>query len=590
MRSERPPSGSDARLARRLKQRDERALEEIYARYGGTTLRYLAHLTGDHAIAEDVLQQVFVEVWRRGESYDPERAGLLTWIMQIARSRAIDQLRKRVPEPVDPHGRLATELVPDHESSLDALTAQWQLAHYLQQLPEDQASLLRMRFVDDMSQREIAAACGRHPDRNREDADGEGHAPAARVDGSRRDGRTMKHEDEMRRDDQMIDFLLDELSADERDEFEAAIDVDVSLADELAGLGTVVALLEGAPDAIWDEGETVSLPDLDLAAIVAVEARQHMSLNGARPRGESDRRRGRFARLTDMLGARPALAGALTALIFVLGAGVGLLAAGDDGVPRLHGDAAPTLVLQAVSPAGGEAAGKMWWDRPTRTMRFEFDGLERLPRGEYYETWMSKGDDGDDEVSLGAFVTNADGSASLNTPAPVDPAKYARIEVTRERADGNPASSGIVVLGARLTSATRRAIGDAIGTDGGAPGDSVDTPRSRAGDRSSGDKHQSDRGGGGGGDADGAAPGGQSPGPQAGQPGGGDSGSGTSDQTNPPDEPGGPVTEPVPPLLPLPLPPLPQLSLPEQSVVNDHLVDSLNDPIERLPRLGQTDR
>ena len=55
--------------------------------------------------AEDVQQQVFLEAWQRGERYDPERGGLLTWLLQIARSRAIDQLRRRVPEPRDPAER-----------------------------------------------------------------------------------------------------------------------------------------------------------------------------------------------------------------------------------------------------------------------------------------------------------------------------------------------------------------------------------------------------------------------------------------------------------------------------------------------------
>jgi RNA polymerase sigma-70 factor (ECF subfamily) len=160
MRDEPPKPGHDARLARKLRRGDEGAIDEIYALYGNTTLRFLVHAIGDRAIAEDVLQQVFLEVWQRGESYDPRRASMLTWIMQIARSRAIDQMRKRVPEPVDPHGYAATELSGTHESSLDTLAAQWQMAHYLRQLPNEQAELLKMRFVDDMSQSEIAEATG----------------------------------------------------------------------------------------------------------------------------------------------------------------------------------------------------------------------------------------------------------------------------------------------------------------------------------------------------------------------------------------------------------------------------------------------
>lgn len=155
-----PPTGNEAALVRQLQSHDERAIEQIYRQFGHTTLRYLIHVLGDRAIAEDVQQQVFIEVWKRGANYDRSRGGLLTWIMQIARSRAIDQMRKRVPEPIDPHGRAVTEMGPDLGFNVDALADQWQMAHYLEQLPDDEAKLLRMRFVDDKSQVEISSETG----------------------------------------------------------------------------------------------------------------------------------------------------------------------------------------------------------------------------------------------------------------------------------------------------------------------------------------------------------------------------------------------------------------------------------------------
>ena len=50
---------------------------------------------------------MFLEAWERGPAFDPGRGSPLTWLMTIARSRAIDQLRRRVPEPRDPPGSLA---------------------------------------------------------------------------------------------------------------------------------------------------------------------------------------------------------------------------------------------------------------------------------------------------------------------------------------------------------------------------------------------------------------------------------------------------------------------------------------------------
>ena len=65
-------------------------------------LGFLTQMLRDPGTAEDVLQQVLLEVWQRAENYDPDRASLLTWVLTIARSRALDELRRRVPEPLDP--------------------------------------------------------------------------------------------------------------------------------------------------------------------------------------------------------------------------------------------------------------------------------------------------------------------------------------------------------------------------------------------------------------------------------------------------------------------------------------------------------
>jgi RNA polymerase sigma factor (sigma-70 family) len=84
---------------------DRLALRQLYdatsAKLFGVTLRILS----DREEAEDVLQEVYVTVWRRADRYDAAKAGVMTWIATIARNRAIDRLRARGPmayaEPVD---------------------------------------------------------------------------------------------------------------------------------------------------------------------------------------------------------------------------------------------------------------------------------------------------------------------------------------------------------------------------------------------------------------------------------------------------------------------------------------------------------
>ena len=158
---DRVASSADQRLAVRLRQGDPAALSELHAAYGRTVLGFLVRALGDRASAEDVFQQVFLEAWQRGPAYDPDRAAPLTWLMSIARSRAIDDLRRRVPEPRDPAGTLALlDAEADPVSTLDALAEQWRFTHLLGLLPDEEADVLRRRFYSGLSQREIAAATG----------------------------------------------------------------------------------------------------------------------------------------------------------------------------------------------------------------------------------------------------------------------------------------------------------------------------------------------------------------------------------------------------------------------------------------------
>ena len=159
--AQRPRAGHrhDRKLAAALRRHDPDALAAIQAEYGPTVLGYLRGVLGDRASAEDVFQVALLEVWQRGSTYDPARSSLLTWLMMIARSRAIDLMRRRVPEPRDP--ATAETLIdgggPGGTDQADALLEQWRMAHLLTRLPREQAEIVRMRFYGGLSQREISA-------------------------------------------------------------------------------------------------------------------------------------------------------------------------------------------------------------------------------------------------------------------------------------------------------------------------------------------------------------------------------------------------------------------------------------------------
>jgi RNA polymerase sigma-70 factor, ECF subfamily len=158
------PSPADPlpdRLAEGLRRGDPDALTEIHRTYGQAVLGYLRGALRDPASAEDVHQEVFLEVWRRGPTFDSARGSLGGWIMLIARSRAIDYLRRRVPEPVDPAAPGAAALhEEDLESSPDTLVERWRMAVLVARLPDEEARMLRMRFHEGFSQAEIAERTG----------------------------------------------------------------------------------------------------------------------------------------------------------------------------------------------------------------------------------------------------------------------------------------------------------------------------------------------------------------------------------------------------------------------------------------------
>lgn len=148
----------ERRIAELLRCGDEGAIALVEARFGRVLGGFLREALPDRSTAEEVMQQVLVEIWRRGPDYDAERAGLLTWMMTITRSRAIDERRRRRPEPVDPAAIDDGDAAPSAE--LDQMLERWRLAELLDRIPPEEAIALRLRFYEELAQPEISARLG----------------------------------------------------------------------------------------------------------------------------------------------------------------------------------------------------------------------------------------------------------------------------------------------------------------------------------------------------------------------------------------------------------------------------------------------
>jgi RNA polymerase sigma-70 factor, ECF subfamily len=155
------PSSTELRIAAGLRRRDPDAVRALYAEYGPGALALLHDAIRDRGAVEDVYQQVLLEAWQRGRTFDPARASLRTWLATIARSRAIDHLRRRVPEPHDP----ADAQTGEHQLSAASepvaqLVDRVTLEQLLQRLTPEEAEVVRLRWQVGLSQRQIAAHTG----------------------------------------------------------------------------------------------------------------------------------------------------------------------------------------------------------------------------------------------------------------------------------------------------------------------------------------------------------------------------------------------------------------------------------------------
>ncbi len=164
------PRGSDPRKSRqkaeeqkileRLVAGESAALAELYDRYSGMLTGLSYKILGDASDAEEVLQEVFLQVWRQASRYDASRSSISTWLVLITRSRSIDRLRSR--KVVDKTVTAAhvenprTHTSPEGVDDVLMLERRQRLLDELEKLPREQREVLELSFYKGLTQREIA--------------------------------------------------------------------------------------------------------------------------------------------------------------------------------------------------------------------------------------------------------------------------------------------------------------------------------------------------------------------------------------------------------------------------------------------------
>ena len=152
----------DTELLHAIARGDESALAALYDRYNSILLGLLLRILHSRVEAEDVLQEVFLQIWQRAAKFDEARGRAFTWMVTLARSRAIDRLRslQSRQRADDTALRDAPEAVGD--ASVDAYHAEQRriVRGALAEIPEEQRRALLLAYFEGLTQSEIAERLG----------------------------------------------------------------------------------------------------------------------------------------------------------------------------------------------------------------------------------------------------------------------------------------------------------------------------------------------------------------------------------------------------------------------------------------------
>jgi RNA polymerase sigma-70 factor (ECF subfamily) len=148
----------DLALVTGLKSGDQGAMAQLYDRYSSVVYAVALRVLGDTGAAEDVLQEVFLQLWRKPSAFDAARGSLASWLAVITRNRAIDSLRKRRPE-TDIED-VVLSVAPDLAGEADRNRAAEKVRGVMVQMAPAQRSALEMAYWQGMSHTEIANKTG----------------------------------------------------------------------------------------------------------------------------------------------------------------------------------------------------------------------------------------------------------------------------------------------------------------------------------------------------------------------------------------------------------------------------------------------
>jgi RNA polymerase sigma-70 factor (ECF subfamily) len=152
----------DATLVHRFLQRDVSAFEELYDRHSRIVYALVLRILQQASTAEEVVQDIFLQLWRNAAQYDGSRGPFVPWLLTLARNRALDQLRLKSERQRRCEAQTAelppVTTVPDFEGSLDEKRRAKRVRELMASLNPQQKRAIELAYFEGLSHSEIANA------------------------------------------------------------------------------------------------------------------------------------------------------------------------------------------------------------------------------------------------------------------------------------------------------------------------------------------------------------------------------------------------------------------------------------------------
>ena len=151
---------SDEALIGLIADGDKRAMQVLYARHNVRVYRFIVRLTGNQTLAEDLVSEVFLDVWRQAEGFE-SKSQVSTWLLAIARYKALSALRRRTDEHLDDHmAETIEDTSEDPETAVNAKDRNSIVQKCLTQLSPAHREVIDLVYYHEKSVEEVAKIVG----------------------------------------------------------------------------------------------------------------------------------------------------------------------------------------------------------------------------------------------------------------------------------------------------------------------------------------------------------------------------------------------------------------------------------------------